>query len=220
MIKSLFYKEWLKIRWIFLSLAGISVVAVFYIFLNVSHGIEINGPVNFWSYIIYKKYPIALDLEYLPLITGIVLGIVQFFPEINSGRLKLTLHLPMRENKILISMLLLAGGLLTALFIFDLAIFALVSSIYFPLQLTFYNLIIIIPFYIAGLLGYLATATVMVEPVWSRRVPQIVFFLGLISIILSGGEFTGSLILFLVILCSLSILTILLSGFYYKRGIK
>jgi hypothetical protein len=220
MIKSLFYKEWLKIRWTFLALGGISFIAIFYIFLDVAHGIELNGAVNYWAYLIYKKYPFGYDLLYIPFIIGVVLGIAQYYPEINSGRLKLTLHLPIKENKILITMVLLTGGLLLVLFLINLLLFTLLSGFHFPKEITFFNLLIIIPFYIAGLLSYFATATIMVEPVWSRRIPQLIFFLGLISILFGGGEFTTILILFFLILCCFSLMTILLSGFYYKRGIK
>lgn len=220
MLKSLFFKEWLKIKWTFLSLSAISILAILYIFLNVSHGIEINSPVNFWAFVIYKKYPFASDLVYLPFIIGLVIAIVQFYPEINSGRLKLTLHLPMKENKILISMVLIAGGLLLMLFCLNLLLFDIISNSFFPYEITNSNLMVLIPSYIAGMIGYFATATVMVEPVWSRRIPQIIFFGGLISILFDVGDFTTRLLLFYIIIGSFTVLTILLSGFYYKRGIK
>ena len=220
MFKSLLFKEWLKVRWTFLSLSGISIVAILYIFLNVSYGIEINGAVNFWAYIIYRKYAFASDLVYMPFIIGVVLGIVQFYPEINSGRLKLTLHLPMKENKILLSLVSIVGGLLLLLFVLNLLIFVLVSNSFFPHEITESNLLTLIPAYNAGMIGYFATVTIMVEPVWSRRIPQLIFFAGLVSALFDTGDFTAKLILFFVVMTIFSFLTILLSGFYYKRGIK
>lgn len=220
MFKSLLFKEWLKVRWTFLSLSGISILAILYIFLNVSYGIEINGAVNFWAYIIYRKYAFASDLVYMPFIIGVVLAIVQFYPEINNGRLKLTLHLPMKENKILLSLVSIVGGLLLLLFVLNLLIFVLISNSFFPYEITESNLLTLIPAYIAGMIGYFATVTIMVEPVWSRRIPQLIFFAGLVSVLFDTGDFTARLILFFVVMAIFSFLTILLSGFYYKRGIK
>jgi len=220
MIKSLLFKEWLKTKWTFISLSGISILAILYIFLDISHGFELSGASAFWEYAIYKKYPLGYDLLYLPLIIGIVMAIVQFYPEINNGRLKLTLHLPVKENKILLSMVILIAFMLAALFIFNLLLFAFLSNIYFPVEVTITNIILLIPCYIAGLLGYFATATVMVEPVWNRRIPQIIFFGGFISFLLNVYSFTSGLLLFFIIITMLSTLAILLSGYYYKRGIK
>lgn len=220
MFKSLLFKEWLKIKWTYLGLSAISIIAILYIFLNVSYGIELNGAVNFWAFVIYRKYPYASDLSYLPFIIGVVIALVQFYPEINNGRLKLTLHLPMKENTILLNIVLIVGGLVFSLFILNLLLFVIISNSFFPPEITFSNLMVILPFYIAGMIGYFATATVMVEPVWSRRIPQIIFFSGLVSVLFNVGDFTAKLISFYLIITAFTFLTILLSGFYYKRGIK
>ncbi len=220
MFKALVYKEWLKVRWTYISLSLISILAILYIFLEVSHGIELNGSIAFWGFIIYKKYPFAADLTYLPFITGVVIALVQFYPEINSGRLKLTLHLPMKENKILLQTVMIGGGLVLLLSVFNLAFIGLLSASYFPGQVSKFTLVTLVPAYLAGLIAYFAVSAIMVEPIWSRRIPMIIFFAGFVSVLLGFSEYTALLLLFYLITGSFAVVTIILSGFYFKRGIK
>jgi hypothetical protein len=195
-------------------------LAILYIFLNVSHGIELNGSVAFWSFVIYKKYMFTADITYLPFIIGVVIALVQFYPEINSGRLKLTLHLPMKENKILLQTVLIGGGLILFLTAFNLLLIGVFSASYFPVEVAKNTLLTLIPAYLAGLIAYFAVSAIMVEPIWSRRIPMIIFFAGFVSVLFGFGDYTSTLLLFYLITGSFAVVTIILSGFYFKRGIK
>lgn len=220
MFKALVYKEWLKIRWTYLSLCGISLVTVIYIFLGASHDIELEGAVNVWAMIIYQKYPFFSDLNYIPFITGIIIGLVQFYPEINSGRLKLTLHLPVKENKILLQMILIGGGLILFLQILTQLVLILFTLSYFPVEIVRFELITLAPSFLVGLISYFCVASIMVEPVWVRRIPMMIFFGGLCSMLFGSGEYSYTLLLFMALTGCCVVLTIVLSGFYFKRGIK
>ncbi len=219
-IKSLLFKEWLKIRWTYLGMFSVMLATIIYSYLNISHTIELNGAPAFWEFVIYKKLTLGKDLFYIPLVTGILVAIVQYYPEINNGRLKLTLHLPVEERKILFTMVLLSGTLLLIGFLINLAIFGFVLAILLPIEVVQANLFFILPVFIAGLTAYFLTAAIMVEPVWSRRIPLIVFTTGILSYILQTGDFTNSLLTGAFIFALLSSITILLSGHYYKRGVK
>jgi len=220
MLKSLAFKEWLKVRWVFLGLFAVSIAAIIYIYMEVSHGIEINGAIVFWGYIIAYKIPLASDISYLPFVTGVVIALVQFYPEVNNGRLKLTLHLPVKENRILFMMAAFGGGLLFLLAIINLLLIWSFALSYFPKEIADFTVWSVIPSYLAGIIGYFAVAAIMIEPVWSRRVPQIIFSTGLLSILFSSGDYSSAFILFYITAGVFMAFTVFLSGFYFKRGIK
>lgn len=226
MIKSLLYKEWLKVRWSFIGLFLLNLVVVIGICIPIYNDFrfykanEIFGGVVSWGYLYY------IDLMYIPLATGILLGIVQFFPEINSNRLKLSLHLPMKESKTLFTMQL--GGIFLLLFIFviDSVTISIFSSFYFPAEVIGSYIIVSLPWFLAGFTAYIFIAIIFIEPSWSRRIIYLITGAGFVAIYYDTFSFMGfswifskSYPYFILITILLSPI-ILLSGNNYKRGIK
>ncbi len=105
MFKSVVFKEWLKIRWVLIILSLISVIAVGNIFLKVQHNITFNEANKYWYLILFQNHQYFRYLKFVPLITGLAIAVAQYIPEIMNKRIKLTFHLPVNENKILIMML-------------------------------------------------------------------------------------------------------------------
>jgi len=163
---------------------------------------------------------------YIPLATGLLLAIVQFFPEINSSRLKLTLHLPMKENKSLLIMQWYGLSLLICLFILDSVIISIFALMYFPLEVIIMYLIVSLPWFLAGLTGYIFISIIFIEPSWSRRIFYGIIGVGFVSWYYDtftpmGLKFIFSksypyFIIFTILLTPI----ILLSGNNYKKGIK
>ena len=97
-------KEWLKVRWIFIGLAvlhGAALLITYYDLLNTFKIYKANEVViQFITFevVFYSK------VKYVSLLTGLGIGIFQFFPELNQSRLKLTLHLPVKENRLIFQM--------------------------------------------------------------------------------------------------------------------
>jgi len=116
MYKAIVYKEWLKIRWAYVAMLIISILIVTYIWLMLSKQMEFNDAKALWGVIIFRKYKFFNDLQYIPLLIGAVIGAAQYAPESSQSRLKLTLHLPVKENKILMQMLLTGFLLIAALY--------------------------------------------------------------------------------------------------------
>ena len=103
MIQAIIYKEWLKLRWPVLIMTGIFILLIVKIALSVAYGMRFYEPNTFWNEVIMRGYQFYTDIKYVPVLAGIVIAAAQYFPEISANRLKLTLHLPLNENKILIS---------------------------------------------------------------------------------------------------------------------
>lgn len=174
MYKSIFYKEWIKTRYMVMLLYIVFAAFITYVFMKASQGIKISGAINFIELIIQKDVLLITYLKYLPLLAGIVLAIVQFVPEMQNKRLKLTLHLPFGEARILNSMLVY--GLLVMLAIFIPAVIALVLglSVSFPHEVVMQNFWAGLPWFLAGLAGYFLTAWICFEPTWRQRVINII----------------------------------------------
>src|SRR6478752_2517153 len=104
MILSIFYKEWIKIGRIsiLLTIAGLLIIAGIY--LTVRHDLLMKDAEIYWSDIIYQKYVYFSIFKFLPLLTGLLIGLAQFIPETIDKRIKLTLHLPINEEEIVLKM--------------------------------------------------------------------------------------------------------------------
>ena len=73
--------------------------------LRIGRTIAIQGIDHLWV-VMVQKDAIFIDLlQFVPLLTGILLAAVQFFPEMQRKCLKLTLHLPYSQKKMVMAML-------------------------------------------------------------------------------------------------------------------
>ncbi len=221
MLKALIFKEWLKIRW-----AGLTMLAVFFLAaaktaLNMSYGIRILGANNFWGEIILKNIPFFNDYLYLPVLTGIVIGVAQFFPEITDNRLKLTLHLPLKENNILLYMTFLGAFAVLSISAISLFIMGLITITYFPAEMLNAMLQTSYPWVLAGLVGYFGTITVFVEPIWFKRIFFILIFISYIQALLEPNNlnyFQHAFPQFTIVTLFFSI-AILFSGHRFRKGV-
>ena len=221
MLKALVFKEWLKIRWAGLIMLAIFMLLTIKMTLTISYAIRIMGANNYWYEIITKGFLFFNDFLYIPVLTGIVIAAFQFFPEITENRLKLTLHLPMKENAILMYMTFL--GAVTVLLItgFAVIVVSVITIIYFPVEVYYGVLLTITPWLFSGLVGYFATCTVFVEPIWLKRIFFIIISLEFIDALLGPNHFNyfqNTLPLFLIISLFFSI-TILFSGHRFRKGV-
>lgn len=226
MIKTLLYKEWLKIRWSYSGFALINLIIVLSICISVYNDFRFYPANQIFSGVVSWGYIFYIDLMYIPLATGILLAVVQFFPEINSNRLKLTLHLPMKESKSLIAMQWYGLILLLILFVLDSVIISILTSVYFPSDVIGMYLIVSLPWFLAGLTGFIFISIIFIEPLWSRRIFYGIMGVGFISWYYNtftpmglGYIFSKSYMYFILITILLSPI-ILFSGNNYKRGNK
>jgi hypothetical protein len=226
MVKSLLYKEWLKVRWSYIGLVLLNLVVVVSICVSLFNDFkfykanQIYDGVLSWGYIFY------IDLMYIPLATGILLGVVQFYPEINSSRLKLTLHLPMKESRSLLTMQCYGLCLLLAMFLVDAIVITILTSTYFPGEAVTSFLMVTIPWFLAGFTSYIFISFIFIEPSWSRRVLLALIGFGFVNLYYGNFTIMGLIAIFSRSYFSFLIITLIItpiilnSGFNYKRGIR
>lgn len=122
MLRAIFYKEWLKTRWYYLVAVLLSLGFVGYVLLNFFRAAGLKGIAHLWEVMLLRDAVFVDLLQFVPLVVGLLFAVVQFVPEMQRKCLKLTLHLPCPELRMIGAMLLYGGLLLGALFAVSLGV--------------------------------------------------------------------------------------------------
>lgn len=174
MIQAIFYKEWIKTRW-YLLIATLFMVGITgYSMVRVSRAIALQGVDHLWVVMVQKDATFIDLLQFVPLFIGILLAAVQFFPEMQRKCLKLTLHLPCSQKKMVMSMLAYGIVVLTACFATSFVVMGIYLPQHFTGELVSHVLLTGAPWFLAGYAGYLMISWVCLEPTWKRRVFNLV----------------------------------------------
>ncbi len=220
MWKSIIYKEWLKTRWFILLFFTLGILTVGYIFLKVQHDFKFNDPNNFWYVILFMKAQYFSFLKFVPIAGALAISVAQFFPETVSKRIKLSFHLPINENKMLLIMMLFGTAGLLVIYIILLAAFYGLSSLFFPSDIIVPALITITPWFLSGFAIYYFVALIVLEPVWKYRFLYIIVAAIILPLFMESAS-TGSyspanpILAILVIILSISLL---FSGYRFRKG--
>lgn len=211
MYSALIFKEWLKTRRVFFVALVAALLVAGYVILTINSLIASRGVGQIWMAMILKDVSMVDALKFVPLAIGIALGVAQMAPEMTQKRLKLTLHLPYPQLKLVT--LMLTAGMLELLVIFLLQATAIViyDSTILPCELVGRVMITILPWYFAGFIGYLIVSAVCLEGTWFMRI--ILSLIGVATVMLmflqSGvmGAYNGMLLIAIVLILVLAILS-------------
>ena len=220
MVKSILYKEWIKIRLIVLITLGLSLMALINIFLKVRHDILFVDAANYWYSFLFRGVTYFGIIKFLPFVTGLAVAIAQYFPETVNKRIKLTFHLPVSENGVLISMHAFGALVLVALFLVVLGLFTAGSAIFFPSNIIMASLLTMLPWFLGGLATYFLVALVLLEPVWLYRGLYTAIAAGFVTIFFTSASIGA----FSPVLLPLALITLLLSsvvlfsGYRFRKG--
>lgn len=171
MNKMILYKEWLKTRWVLLGILLVFAAIGFYCFLNLSKVVEIRGGALLWEAMVEKDAILVDVFRYLPALAGIFLGLAQAVPEIQHKRLKLTLHLPYPQKRMLLVMVAFGLLILALLYALQACVSAVLLAQWLASELVSRVLRTMLVWYLAGWAAYLFTWALCLEPSWKMRVP-------------------------------------------------
>ena len=181
MTQAIFYKEWIKTYRISFILLLAFLCSIAYTYINTAQAFRVTGAINVWEGIITKDTQIMPEIKWLPILAGILLALTQYVPEMQNKRLKLTLHLPLSETKLVSTMLVF--GTIVLLVLYTLAYIALLSGLssYYPQEFIYSAWISSLPWFIAGLMSYLLAAWICLEPMWKQRILNALFSVCILS---------------------------------------
>ncbi len=182
MEKAILYKEWIKTRIYFSVSLVISLAFIVFLILRLQRVAHFKGVAHIWEIMLSHDVVFIELLNFLPAVLGLLLAIVQFVPEMQQKRLKLTLHLPFHQQKMILMMLSVGLGEILLMYLVDYAVlYTYLQSILVP-ELTWRILVTSLPWYICGITVYLLTAWICLEPTWKRRFVNLLLACGIVRI--------------------------------------
>ncbi len=206
MIPSILKKELYKSRNPMLAVAGANMLLVGHLWMTTSALFRKEHAEMVWYQAMQLGLPFYETLQYAPVCTGAVLALLQFVPEMKNERLRLSLHLPV-DTAALIAVHLLAGlaALAVCLGIQGVGV-VLVLQRWFPAEMLQHVLGVWTPWALAGAVGYLGGALVLLEPSFARRMAYLAMAVGLAglpfwpSVQAAGGIAPGWMLLAILLL--------------------
>lgn len=170
MYSSIIFKEWLKTRRVFFIALAVALIVAVYVILSTNSLIKEHGIISLWMSMLLKDVSLVDTVTYIPLAIGLALGIAQMVPEVAQKRLKLTLHLPFPQFRLVAMML--ATGLLELLIIYllQMGVILVYDATIFHAELVGRVFLTMLPWYLAGFIGYLFVTSVCLEGTWYMRV--------------------------------------------------
>jgi hypothetical protein len=222
MFKAIVFKEWLKIRWAYAVAVIICLLMLGNIILNLNHDIKFNSPIAMWNAVVFLGHQYYEGLRYIPLFVGLMVAAAQFIPEMVTSRLKLSLHLPVRENSIVLQMLAVGLLAVAALLLVTIVLLSAISLFYFPSQILRSALLTTAPWFLAGLVGYLGLSAVIIEPRWVRRVFLLIISYGVIDSLLLAVNYETFILLLpsATVVAACFTLAIVFTGYRFRRGVR
>ena len=170
----MFYKEYIKTKWYLLLLMLTTLGFAGYGLLRMHRVVALHGVGHVWE-VMLTRDAIFIDLlEFVPLIGGILLAVVQFVPEMYHKCLKLTLHLPVSHLRVVSQMLTFGVVALVVISLLNLLLIMGYASSMLAIELWSRMILTALPWYLAGLAGYLLSAWIILEPAWQRRIFNLV----------------------------------------------
>lgn len=220
MIKAICYKEWIKLHRFYPLAALLLTGFTLYALLRIQRVITFRGVAHLWEVLLEKEVVLIDTLQYLPMLLGILLALTQFVPEMSQKRLKLTLHLPYPERRMILIMTGFGAGALTLLLLLQgLILWGYLATI-LPPELTARILLTALPWALAGLTLYLLTTWICLEPTWRRRIVNILIAAGIGRLFFLSDlpEAYNGMIPWLMLLLAGSLFFPLLSTWRFKQG--
>ncbi|MEA1898469.1 MAG: hypothetical protein U9N53_12490 [Bacteroidota bacterium] len=220
MFKSVVYKEWIKTRWFLIILSLIGILAVGNIFLKVQHNIAFNEATKYWYLILFQNHHYFSSLKFVPLFIGLTLAAAQYIPEIMEKRIKLTFHLPINENKILIMMLGYGTISLIVAYALMFSVFVGLSSHFFGEEIVHAAIISVIPWFLAGFAAYFLAALIILEAIWKYRIAYFITASAFVLLFFESSVAGGySPVNFkMAILTLLISVSLLFSAYRFRKG--
>ncbi len=224
MFKSIFLKEWLKTRRIFLLLlilmAGVGVYSV----MKINASVESRGVVQLWLRMLFKDASGVDPVLWLPVVCGIAVAIAQAVPEMSHYRLKLTLHLPLSRDRLIMTMLSI--GLIELFILF--AIQLLIITVYYHgvIHSSMLRAVVatVVPRYLLGFTTYLLVVAIIFEGTWRRRILLAVLSAIIIMICSLNAAVVGAygtaMYIILLLLIPAAVILIFGSIIRFKEGLR
>ncbi len=221
MFKAIAYKEWLKIRWFVIGGAAVSLLWIFLtVLLDIYSQMKFTEAISYWYNVVFRGVQFYSSYMYIPMLIGFALAAAQFIPETTEKRIKLTFHLPMDENKVLLQMLAVGLVSLLSIFLLSLVLLLISSLIYFPTDVAASMFVTLMPWFLAGFVTYVGAAAIILEPNWWHRIISGLVGIGFLFLLYNNHWYNAyqRCLPAFTVLGLFFALSILLTGYRFRKG--
>ncbi|MBR4722069.1 MAG: hypothetical protein IK053_03325, partial [Muribaculaceae bacterium] len=135
MTRAIFIKEWFKTRRCFFICLVLALCFAAYLILSMNRVAVNKGVDHIWLIMLMKDNLFVEAMKYLPVVIAVALAIAQMAPEMTQKRLKLTLHLPYPQTRLVLMMLLTGVVELLVIYLIQLAAIAIYDATFLPHEL-------------------------------------------------------------------------------------
>ena len=222
MLKAIIYKEWLKTRGVFLIGLLLSVCMAGFEILSMNRVGTVKGVEHIWQIMLMKDNMFVNHLTFIPLAVGVGVGLAQMLPEMVQKRIKLTLHLPYSQNRMVLAMLAVGLAEIVAVSVVTSVIVVVYDMRVLAPELVSRVVLTMSPWFVAGVVAYFFTAAVWIEGCRVQQVALSLLEVGVVSWLFAGDApeaYNGVLLLFVVASLSCALL-VYRSVYRFKEGLQ
>ncbi len=169
MLHAIMLKEWLKIRWVWTAALLVHLAMLVYLLLALRHQFQIEHSEMIWYWAFELRRLLYTQIQFLPALTGALLAVAQFGPEMLGGRLRLSLHLPLRGDLMVWSWVCFGALMGALLALLDAAGLYWIVSLWFPHEAAISAVLTALPWLLGGWVAYFAVTLALLEPARARR---------------------------------------------------
>jgi len=169
MLSAILVKEWLKIRWAWLGLLALHLGMLGYLYLVVRHQFRVEHSEMIWYWAFELRRLLYEPIQYLPLISGVLIAATQFGPEMIGGRFRLSLHLPLRGDLLVWSWVAFGALMGAVLALLDAFALYWIIGRWFPREAAVSAVLTALPWLLGGWVGYFGATLALLEPAVARR---------------------------------------------------
>lgn len=180
----IYYKEYLKVRWPWMTLLILNSLLMAYVFIETRRLFVLDHAELVWYRVMHLNQIYYSLFKYAPVITGLLLSGFQYLPEMINERLRLSLHLPVSPHRLILAHLLVGLTALSLVVFLDMGALALISARYFPVEAVAMALWTALPWCLAGMAAYLGVTLGLLEPNYRLRVANLIVAAGVAGLFL------------------------------------
>ncbi len=184
MLRSIFFKEYLKIRNPWLVLLALNGLLMVYIAIDTRYLFVMDHAEIVWYRTLQLGQIHYHHLKYAPLLTGLLIACIQYLPEMTNERLRLALHLPVSPHRLILAHIVVGLTALGIVILLDLTVLALLTARFFPSEAVTTSLVSALPWAMAGAAAYLGATLGMLEPAFRQKLFNLVLSAGVTGLFL------------------------------------
>jgi hypothetical protein len=221
MVWQIFSKEFLKLNKALFALLFIHIGLVVYFWLRIRNNFISSDAIDVWTGVV-GRHSIFFSMFNRPIcVSALVLGVLQFYPEVDQRRFRISCHLPINERMMTAGMILFSAVIITICWLIDLAGVLFVSVKYFPREIYSEIPLIMFYWYIRASLFYAVASVITLEPSWKQKIRLFIMLAAFYKLIAISIYNTPNIyIIHLLILSALFLMTIYYPAERFKQGVE